>query len=58
MARGLLWLNWCSERVVTNVMREVSSDSLAAEEPVAKVFVVWFEPVMLHECGCVDVVNM
>ena len=41
-----------------DVMREVSNDSLAAVKPVAKVFVVWLGPVMLHECGCVDVVNM
>ena len=58
MAKGLLWLNWCSERVETNVMREVSGDSLAAEEPVAKVFVVLIGPVMLPDCGCVDVVSL
>ena len=34
----------------TVVMREVNGDSLAAEKPVAKVFVVWFGSAILHAC--------
>ena len=37
-------------------MREVNGDSLAAEKPVAKVFVVG--AVILHACGFADVVSM
>ena len=58
MARGLLCLSWCSERLEIAVMREVNGESLAAEKPVAKVFVVWLGPVMLHECGFVGMLSM